>query len=154
MVKWSFLTSHSEIKGSKWITWMVHFIPLQYSNGEYSIEDQKHFPWLNRSQPPFLFLFFAWIFFIDAKSHANTEWQKRWNQSPSVSHWRACYWSALELRVLRNEQIARWYVPESKLPILGMGDLPPLIGNPYNGYINPYYWVDEFIPYYMERMGV
>ncbi len=27
-------------------------------------------------------------------------------------------------------------------------------GNPYNGYINPYYWVDEFIPYYMEIMGV
>ena len=38
--------------------------------------------------------------------------------------------------------------------ILGMGNLPPLIGNPYNGYINPYYWVDEFIPYYMEIMGV
>ena len=27
-------------------------------------------------------------------------------------------------------------------------------GNPYNEYINPYYWVDEFIPYYMEIMGV
>ncbi len=26
--------------------------------------------------------------------------------------------------------------------------------NPNNGYINPYYWVDEFIPYYMEIMGV
>ena len=27
-----------------------------------------------------------------------------------------------------------------------MGDLPPLIRNPYNGYINPYnpyYWVDD-----------
>ena len=22
--------------------------------------------------------------------------------------------------------------------------------NPYNRYMNPYYWVDEFIPYYME----
>ena len=32
--------------------------------------------------------------------------------------------------------------------------IPPLIGNPYNGYITPYYWVDEFIPYYMEIMGV
>ncbi len=34
--------------------------------------------------------------------------------------------------------------------------IPPLIGNPYNGYtyIIPYYWVDEFIPYYMEIMGV
>ncbi len=25
-------------------------------------------------------------------------------------------------------------------------------GNPYNGCINPYYWVDEFIPYYMENL--
>ena len=25
---------------------------------------------------------------------------------------------------------------------------PPLIGNPYNGYVNPYYWVDEFIHVY------
>ena len=35
-------------------------------------------------------------------------------------------------------------VPGSKLPILGMV-IPPLIGNPnpYNGYINPYYWVDD-----------
>ena len=45
------------------------------------------------------------------------------------------------------------YVPGSKLVVLGMV-IPPLIGNPYNGYINPYYWVDEFIPYYMEIMGV
>ena len=37
--------------------------------------------------------------------------------------------------------------PGSKLLVLWM---QPLIGNPYNGYINPYYWVDEFIPYYME----
>ena len=42
-----------------------------------------------------------------------------------------------------------------------IGNLPPifevkikhiwnhhlLIGNPYNGYINPYYWIDEFFPY-------
>ena len=44
------------------------------------------------------------------------------------------------------------YVPWSKVAILGMV-IPPLIDfnrNPYNGYINPYYWVDEFIPYYME----
>ena len=30
----------------------------------------------------------------------------------------------------------------SKVAILGMA-IPPLIGNPYNGYINPYYWVDD-----------
>ena len=25
----------------------------------------------------------------------------------------------------------------------GMGIIPPLIGNPYNGYIKLYYWVDD-----------
>ena len=69
---------------------------------------------LTEASPHFSSCFVLGFFFIDAKSHANTEWQKRWNQSPSVSHWRVCYWSALELRV-------------SKLPILGMGDLPPLM---------------------------
>ena len=24
-----------------------------------------------------------------------------------------------------------------------MGDLPPFDRNPYNGHINPYYWVDD-----------
>ena len=42
-----------------------------------------------------------------------------------------------------------------QLLILGMGDLPPLIGilvmGPYKPLRN---WVDEFIPYYMEIMGV
>ena len=37
------------------------------------------------------------------------------------------------------------YVTWSKLPILGMV-IPPLVGNPYNGYINPYYWVDDHSP--------
>lgn len=36
---------------------------------------------------------------------------------------------------------------------LGMVILPSM-GNPCNGYINPYYWVDAFIPLFMERMGV
>ena len=34
------------------------------------------------------------------------------------------------------------YEPWSKVAILGMV-IPPLIGNPYNGYLNPYYWVDD-----------
>ena len=38
--------------------------------------------------------------------------------------------------------------------ILGDGKPPTFNRNPYNGYINPYYWVDEFIPDYMEIMGV
>ena len=33
-------------------------------------------------------------------------------------------------------------MPLSKLAILGMV-IPPLIGNPYTGYINPYNWVDD-----------
>ena len=44
------------------------------------------------------------------------------------------------------------YEPGSKLVVLGMV-IPPLIGNPYNGYINPYYGLMT-IPYYMEIMGV
>ena len=34
------------------------------------------------------------------------------------------------------------YEPGSKLLVLGMV-IPPSIGNPYSGYINPYYWVDD-----------
>ena len=33
-------------------------------------------------------------------------------------------------------------MPGSKHPILGMV-IPSLIGNPYNGHINPSYWVDD-----------
>ena len=40
-----------------------------------------------------------------------------------------------------------WYVPGSKLLTLGMVILP-LIGNPYNGCINPYYWVDDHLLLY------
>ena len=32
--------------------------------------------------------------------------------------------------------------PGSKLPVLGMV-IQPLIVNPYDGCINPYYWVDD-----------
>ena len=34
-------------------------------------------------------------------------------------------------------------VKSCRVFFFGMGDLPPLIGNPYNGYINPYYGVDD-----------
>ena len=37
-----------------------------------------------------------------------------------------------------------WLEPGSKLLTLGMV-IQPLIGNPYNGYINPYYWVDDHL---------
>ena len=42
--------------------------------------------------------------------------------------------------------------PGSKLVVLGM-IIPPLIGNPYNGYINPYYWADDH-PLLYGIMGV
>ena len=38
-------------------------------------------------------------------------------------------------------------------PYIGDGH-PTFNRNPYNGYINPYYWVEFPIPYYMEIMGV
>ena len=48
-----------------------------------------------------------------------------------------------------NHKVQHWiycattpYEPGSKLLVLGMV-IQPLIGNPYNGYINPYYWVDD-----------
>ncbi len=44
------------------------------------------------------------------------------------------------------------YVPGSKVAFFWGDGRPPTFndGNPYDGYINPYYWVDEFILYYME----
>ena len=47
----------------------------------------------------------------------------------------------------------RVYEPGSKLLVLGMV-IQPLIGNPYNGYINPYYWVDDHPLLYGNFMGV
>ena len=46
--------------------------------------------------------------------------------------------SSLEGQRPRKKHIVPW----SKVAILGMV-IPPLIGNPYDGYINPYYWVDD-----------
>ena len=39
-------------------------------------------------------------------------------------------------------RISNVYEPGSKLVVLGMV-IPPFNRNPYNGYINPYYWVDD-----------
>ena len=41
-----------------------------------------------------------------------------------------------------DERCIYLHEPGSKLLVLGMV-IQPLIGNPYNGYINPYYWVDD-----------
>ena len=37
---------------------------------------------------------------------------------------------------------------------IGDGHTTTFNRNPYNGYIKSYYWVDEFIPYYLEIPGV
>ena len=49
--------------------------------------------------------------------------------------------------------VASRNVPWSKVAILGMV-IQPLIGNPYNGSINPDPIGLMTIPYYMEIMGV
>ena len=41
-----------------------------------------------------------------------------------------------------SEKIDNGHVPWSKVAILGMV-IQPFNRNPYNGYINPYYWVDD-----------
>ena len=64
------------------------------------------------------------------------------------------FFDASEIR-RENHQNKR-YEPGSKLLVLGINSshLYRESGNPYNGYINPYYWVEFPIPYYMEIMGV
>ncbi len=57
-------------------------------------------------------------------------------------------------KIIPQKKVNKWdEVRVDQLLVLGMV-IQPLVGNPYNGYMNPYYWVDEFIPYYMEIMGV
>ena len=53
---------------------------------------------------------------------------------PLVGHWHASWDDKNVPRVL--------YVPWSKVAMLGMV-ISPLIGNAYNWYTNPYYWVDD-----------
>ena len=54
-----------------------------------------------------------------------------------------CNWGVLLRFFIPCNQFLWWnHPPGSKLLILGMV-IPPLIGNPCNGYINPYYWVDD-----------
>ena len=58
-----------------------------------------------------------------------------------------CSWDSLQSHHLCHGQKSRF---------LGDKLIPPLIGILIIGiyiYIKPYYWVDEFIPYYMENNG-
>ena len=40
-------------------------------------------------------------------------------------------------------EIQKFICAMVKSRFIGDKLIPPLIGNPYNGYINPYYWVDD-----------
>ena len=43
-----------------------------------------------------------------------------------------------------KSQIQQLHVSQGRsTPCIGDKLIQPLIGNPYNGYINPYYWVDD-----------
>ena len=57
---------------------------------------------------------------------------------------RCWHLSCAKVRRKLREYLANMssYEAGSELVALGMA-IPPLIGNPYNGYINPYYWVDD-----------
>ena len=61
----------------------------------------------------------------------------------NVSFWRCTYWRKNH-SCIKKVGIFVSHEPGSKLLVLGMV-IQPLIGNPYTGYINPYYWVDDHL---------
>ncbi len=66
-----------------------------------------------------------------ARSHNEVIVNNWWKRAQRFG----CKFSRLRFVPVPNE-------PGSKLVVLGMA-IPPLIGNPCSGYINPYYWVDD-----------
>ena len=61
---------------------------------------------------------------------------------PSFLSQAAILMKVLHLNAPSAAKCSALHVPWSKVAILGMV-IQPLIGNPYSGYINPYYWVDD-----------
>ena len=62
-----------------------------------------------------------------------------------VDSWKSPFPSSWVRRIIWPnccEKVAKIYVPWSKVAILGMV-IPPFNRSPSNGYINPYYWVDD-----------
>ncbi len=63
-----------------------------------------------------------------------------------LEKYQATWWLAQQLRSIllefNGDSYGVSYEPGSKLLVLGMV-IQRLIGNPFNGYINPYYWVDD-----------
>ena len=95
--------------------------------------------------------------FLEPKRHIQvTMWGRIWgvlytswkltNNSPENPAFNPFEKYARQIRSC-NPQFSGWKFPKiCELP-------PPLnLGNPYNGYINPYDWVDDH-PLYMETMG-
>ena len=91
-----------------------------------------------------------WIQCTTLPSFQSCSWKLTSATTSGLSHWKVLHpkylfvfsgWKSTALLLARphckcsNE-------PGSKLVVLGMV-IPPLIWNPYNGYINPYYWVDD-----------
>ena len=60
----------------------------------------------------------------------------------SLFHHHGFRWFGSTGKKTSSKNHVRGYEPGSKLLVLGMV-IQPLIGNPYNWYINPYYWVDD-----------
>ena len=67
-----------------------------------------------------------------------------------------CFWKCCK----GHFNLCCFYMPGSELPISGMV-IPPLLRNPFNGYTNPYYWVEDNqiqstmnIVYFVEIMAV
>ena len=66
------------------------------------------------------------------------------------NHFAVCTHKWIKPRIIGSEPWLNLYVSGSKLLLLGMV-IPPLLGKPCNGYINPYYKVDDHC-YYRKTM--
>ena len=65
---------------------------------------------------------------------------KRMGTDPMFSRWEL--WEILTLRIQICPKDFPYMCHGQARRYIGDGKPPTLIGNPYNGYINPYYWVD------------
>ena len=77
---------------------------------------------------------------------------KIYPQTPLASAWPWISWIMKHYLSQDSHGSGRWVLPKrrslntckpgSKLLVLGIV-IQPLIGNPYHGFLNPYYWVDD-----------
>ena len=93
--------------------------------------------------------------FVEEMNELNTIFWLMWSHSPKTSTWnlKNGWWGWETILFLLGKyhlQEKVSYVPGSKVAVWGMVILP-LVRNPYNGYINPYSWVDDH-PYHGKTM--